>query len=180
VIALKKTISFIPIAIRAFVIKATLIFVIWNLVYILFLRSVGFPDDLLTHAVTKYTVKLLNCFIDSSYSFRFQDHYSIIFKSSKPIVAVHHACNALELYVLYIGFLICVPTTLKRMLLFTVLGFFIISLSNVARIAGLSVLHSVSATWQTFNHKYLFKGIVYFIIFLLWRSYAKGLKIQPD
>ena len=88
-------------------------------------------------------------------------------------MGVADPCNALELYVLYIGFLFAFPASLKRVLLFSVIGILVIYMVNIIRLAALASMnmHRVSAVDMA--HHYVFKMIVYALIFGLWVLFTK-------
>jgi exosortase/archaeosortase family protein len=91
-------------------------------------------------------------------------------------VGIADPCNALELYVLYFGFLLCLPASYKRLLLFTIGGFLMIFCLNILRCVGLIYLNLYQNTWAGFAHHYLFKLIVYAAVFGGWVWYSKKLK----
>jgi exosortase/archaeosortase family protein len=88
------------------------------------------------------------------------------------IGSVEDACNALELFVLYISFIWILPSTLKRKIWYTVLGVISIFVINVARCAGITYLIIFYPQYSEFAHHYIFAFVVYAFIIALWLAYS--------
>lgn len=82
-------------------------------------------------------------------------------------------CNGLELYILYLGFLVAIPSSVKRKLFYGVFGALVIYLVNMFRCVGLAYMAIYWRDQFDFAHHYLFKVIVYGTIFLLWMGFAE-------
>ena len=95
--------------------------------------------------------------------------------NGRKVVGIADPCNALELYILFIGFLICVPTTTKRFILFSLGGIAVIFVLNILRCAGMIWVNIHRNEVFDFAHHYLFKLIVYAAIFGGWVWYSKYL-----
>ncbi|TAE07725.1 MAG: exosortase family protein XrtF, partial [Bacteroidetes bacterium] len=78
-----------------------------------------------------------------------------------------------EVFVLYVGFIVCIPTTLLRQLLFIVFGLLLLYTLNVGRVVALGQLHMHYKEFFDIAHHYIFKLIVYAVVFALWVWYAK-------
>lgn len=87
-------------------------------------------------------------------------------------------CNGLELFVLYVGFLLCMPASISRKLFFIAIGIPILHLANVLRCFGLVELQIYLARYFEFAHHYVFKIVVYGIIFLLWIWFSRKIDIR--
>lgn len=181
-----------PKAIRNFLIKGLLILVAWKSMYVLYLGPSGLLDKPLTALVGQHTSAVLNFFSASAdYSFaqvRFavtnepdqlgEPLNAVIYYSGKPVLTVAHACNALELFVLYTGFLICMPASFTRFFSYLFTGTLLIYCMNVLRCAALAWLSNFKPGMLDFAHHYLFKIILYGIIFVLWLFYTKQTSFQ--
>jgi len=97
---------------------------------------------------------------------------SIFYKNEKAL-SVADVCNALELLVLYAGFIICFPAGIKRKISFTIGGILLICLVNILRCAGLAWIFIYYPDYGDFSHHYVFTFIVYVCIFLLWFWFSK-------
>lgn len=171
----------IPPEIKSFLKRAFLIFIFWKLLYHLVLYKAGFPNNILTELTGWGTTKMLSLFYPYSiFSYKslfnesFQNIYTVVYMNSKLILRISPSCNALELYVLYISFLFCFPAKKIRILLFSIMGIFVIYLINILRTAGIAYFAIEHKKWVDFAHHYLFKIVVYGFIFLMWIYFTKG------
>ncbi|MDE3235361.1 MAG: hypothetical protein KGO81_05345 [Bacteroidota bacterium] len=175
----------VPPEIRAFLKRALLVFVVWKLCYHLFLYNGRVLDKPLTDISTHTATVLLKVIYPSSV-FTHEEicnpnpelHGELacmqnVYKDGIKIVGVADPCNALELYVLYVGFLIAFPLTLSRGIQFGLLGIAVIFMANVLRLAALSILNLHHVAAAELAHHYVFKVVVYALIFGLWVLYLK-------
>lgn len=158
----------IPENIRPFILRAAILIVVWELLYNFVLKPSGIPDDQLTRIVQVGAMKLLSLF----YTDIGEDGNIIVLNGSKA-VSIARQCNGLELIVLYLGFIICLPSNPKRMLLFGVVGTLIIYILNIIRTAILAVMYDINHSMTDFAHHYVFKIIIYAVVFLGWVLYMK-------
>jgi exosortase/archaeosortase family protein len=164
----KKTYFDLPLNLRRFLVRAIVLFVAWELLYNLLLKPTGIPDAQLTHFVVVYTHKILaHFYANAVYT------GASIYLNGKLSIIIAPACNALELLVLYVGFLMCIPTNAKRFWLFTIGGLALIVVLNVLRCVALAMLFYNEHPIADFAHHYLFKIFIYGVIFYLWILYSK-------
>src|ERR1700754_1191957 len=110
----------IPRQILVFLIKALILFVAWKGLYLIVLKPRRTLDGPLTHFTGFTTMKALNLFSgDIRYTARdavdsaqgeagmvyFPDVY--IYRNGEKTLSIGDPCNALEVMVLYAGFLFC-------------------------------------------------------------------------
>ena len=176
-----------PLAIRRFLLNGLFLLFVWKIVYVLFLGPSGMLDKPLTATVGMHTRSLLNYFssgekytfsIDRSVIAGEPDQLgepvnAVIRRGTQQVLTIANACNGLELFVLYIGFLLCMPAPLSRFWVFLFGGVVCIHFLNVLRCAGLAWVSSYKPGMLNFAHHYLFKIILYGIIFILWLLYTK-------
>lgn len=188
--ALKSTLASFPPQIKAFVIRAFILFVVWKGLYLFFWSESRALDDPLTKLVGKHTVWVLDK-INPSHEFiakpkvalkNFEgeiqvSRVSMIYSDGKAIMNIADECNGLELFVLYFGFLIAMPATLKRKFLFGLSGIFIIHAVNILRCVGLGLLLMNWDAAFDIAHHYIFKIMVYSVIFILWVIFSKNLSL---
>ena len=188
--ALKSTLASFPPQIKAFVIRAFILFVVWKGLYLFFWAESRALDDPLTKLVGKHTVWVLDK-INPSHEFiakpkvalkNFEgeiqvSRVSMIYSDGKAIMNIADECNGLELFVLYFGFLIAMPATLKRKFLFGLSGIFIIHAVNILRCVGLGLLLMNWDAAFDIAHHYIFKIMVYSVIFILWVIFSKNLSL---
>ena len=176
---LKKYWVDIPSAVRSFLVKAVLCFLIWKVTYHLYIKPHRLLDVPLTVQTASNTQQVL-AFIYPEKQFTNKevithnksDFFGIsIMANGKKVITVLDPCNALELYILYVLFIICLPSNWKRMLLFISLGIVGIYLLNIARCAVLGMLNINRSLYVDFAHHYLFTMVVYIAIFAGWALY---------
>jgi len=181
-----QKINQIPSAVKSFLFKGFLLFVAWKLIYLLFLQPPRVLDQPLTYFTGVSTAKMLNLITDSS---KFTTQAEIneydsdgtiekqpvtaIFYQEQRVLSIADACNALELFVLYAGFIICFPSNIKRKIFFMIAGLVFICFINIFRCAGLTLIYIHYPQYGDFSHHFLFTFIVYACIFLLWWLYSK-------
>lgn len=153
---------------KPFVIRALVLFIGWKLLYHLLLERIGIPDEQLTAAVQIGTIKLLTPFFDTVTPI----DTSIIINGVKS-VNIAPECNGLELIVLYIGFILCLPSNWKKMLAYILIGSAVIYLLNLVRTALLAVMYYQSHSMTEFAHHYAFKIVIYAVVFAGWLLYVR-------
>jgi exosortase family protein XrtF len=183
---LKSTWHSIPDEVKTFLKRALLIFIIWKIIYNGFLFNGRIIDKPLTDFTSYSTMSVLykaypeNKFFskeESSSSSAFDpttNHMYFVYMNGKKVIGIADVCNGLELYILYIGFLFCFPIKWKRIILFLLAGIITIYIVNVLRCAGIAVLNIRHNYLTDVAHHYVFKLIVYLLIFILWVMYAKN------
>jgi exosortase family protein XrtF len=164
----------IPKPVQFFILKCLVIFLAWNICYYYFLQPSGQPDQFLTHLTGDYSSQILNNFfpllqVDTINS----TDESSLYSNEHKLIRIAHSCNALELYVLYSAFIICVPGSILKRIFFIQIGILLIFLLNISRITGLAWLHVYHRDWVPISHKYIFKTVVYLFVFLFWYLYSK-------
>ena len=179
--ALKKYFQEIPASVRKFLITSLILFSIWKVTYHLYLKPTRLIDIPLTVQTAKNTQQLL-AIIYPNFNFTIEqkmpkekiDFFGVyIMKDSKRIVGIFDPCNALEVFVIYIGFIICLPSNFKRMALYIFIGILSLYGLNILRCSVLGILNFNRSNYVDFAHHYLFTMVIYVGIFLGWASYIK-------
>lgn len=89
-------------------------------------------------------------------------------------VFVGHACNARNILLLYVGFLLTIPKgNRKRKLKFLLGGTIGIIGFNIIRIVILFMIAAYMPSFFKFMHKYIFQVSIYALLFWLWHLYIK-------
>ena len=183
---IKTTWQSIPDAVKVFLKRALLIFIIWKIIYNGFLfngRIIDKPLTDFTSYSTMFTLSKIypdNIFLSkeeklpASASESIVGNMYFVYMNGKKVIGIADVCNGLELYILYIGFLFCFPVKWKRIVIFLLLGIIAIYITNVLRCAGIAVLNIRHNYLTDVAHHYIFKLVVYLLIFLLWVMYAKN------
>jgi len=181
----------IPSTIRLFLQKALLFFIIWKIVYGFFIHDSQIIDFPLTTHVGESSVLLLNTFMSdfevknilTSYEYNGKLIYSgvsDIYHNNKLVLHIADVCNGLELMVLYIGFIICMPSTFWRKVRYIIVGIILIDLINILRCAGLIYLREYLELYFNFAHHYLFKAAVYTSTFVMWWYFARKINLKNE
>ena len=185
---IKESWHSIPAEVKIFLKRALLIFIIWKIVYNGFLFNGRIIDKPLTDFSTKGAEKIMQLFYPKNIlSIKEECNPSIelnyemvcfdfLYKDGRKIVGVADGCNALELYILYLGFLFSFPIAIKkykRIIFFSIAGIVIIYLANIIRLAALAEMNMRRMDAVDMAHHYVFKMIVYVLIFGLWVLYIK-------
>ncbi|MGC1204331.1 MAG: archaeosortase/exosortase family protein [Flavobacteriaceae bacterium] len=179
----------IPLPIRLFLGKALLFFIVWKIIYSFFLYDSKFLDyPLTTHVAEASTVFLNNSMLLSGFTTQrvFTEDDSLLIEASEIyhndnlVLFIADACNGLELMVLYIGFIVCMPSKYWRKVIYILLGVLFIDIINILRCSGLIYLREYFHAYFDFAHHYLFKAVVYAATFLMWMVYSRKISLKNE
>jgi len=170
---IKKIHHTLPTHIRKPLYRAVLLFAGWMLLYHFVLKPIHIPDDQLTAFVQWGTAGILRLFYPVV-----QNIDQSVFINGIRAVNIDPQCNGLELIVLFLGFIICLPTRPARMLSFGIVGTLIISVLNMMRCAALASMYLNHMPIANFAHHFAFKLIIYGVVFYGWVLYSK--KYKPN
>ncbi len=166
----------IPKLIKSFLLRALVIFVVWQFAYRLVLEPRRFPDGVLTNVTAYSTEKLLSLFynnVSTLYPHRVDRKAATILIDGHKIISVADPCNALDIYVLYLSFLFCFPADWKRRTKFIVFGIAYIFVLNVIRCAIIAWMNIHYRGWVEISHHYIFTTALYLLVFYVWVHYTK-------
>ena len=178
----------VPRSVYLFFLKVFVLFIVWKSIYLYFLLPKRVLDGPLTYTVGLGTTKTLN-FLTHSKDFatsrgvtkftyeggvRYEEEMDIYYENAR-VLEIADACNALELFVLYTGFIICFPAGISRKLAFIFSGIILIYILNLFRCAFLTLIVLHYPKYLDFSHHFLFTFLVYGFIFLLWYIFAQKL-----
>jgi exosortase family protein XrtF len=186
----KKAFEQFPPQVRIFLLRGLVLFAIWKFVYLFFWAQPRTLDGPLTNTVGSQSVWILNKVYQTK-GFkatpvvavtRMEGDYQIakvskIDKDGKHLLNIADDCNGLELFILYIGFILSMPATIKRKVVYLIGGVFIIHIVNLLRCVGLSALLMHWDRYFDLAHHYIFKIMVYSTIFVLWVRYSNNLSV---
>jgi hypothetical protein len=186
----KKAFEQFPPQIRIFLLRGLVLFGIWKFVYLFFWAQPRTLDGPLTNTVGSQSVWILNQVYQTK-GFkatpvvavtRMEGDYQIakvskIDKDGKHLLNIADDCNGLELFILYIGFILSMPATIKRKVIYLIGGVFIIHIVNLLRCVGLSALLMHWDRYFDLAHHYIFKIMVYSTIFVLWVRFSNNLSV---
>lgn len=180
---IKTSYQSMPLAARNFLLRALVLFVAWKLLYHTFLLPNRVPDQQLTAVNAVLSAKCFQwLYPNSTIQLKTGMKYELyaegiphiwIMKDATQVVGVTDGCNGFEVFVLYVGFLLCVPTTPQRLLKYIIVGLTVTFFMNVLRVVALGWLHLHYKEFFDIAHHYIFKLIVYAVVFWFWTRYAK-------
>lgn len=154
--------------IKPFIIRGLALVIGWNLLYQLVLAPLGIPDNQITSAVQWGTAKALIPFFTDVHR-----SGASVFINHVQCINIAPQCNGLELMVLYMGFILCIPANLRKMILFSIAGLAVIYLLNVIRCTLLAWMYYKNLPLADFAHHYAFKLAIYAVVFYSWTLYVK-------
>ena len=163
----------IPKGVRIFMLKAVIIFIVWELLYNLLLKPFGIPNQFLTNLTTICTAKFLAIFYPDAQAL-LSPFKALITIHGQKVIGIADPCNALEIFVLYISFLFCFPANNKRRIIYTAIGVPAIFCINIIRCAAITWLNIEHRGWVDVSHHYIFTTLVYLMVFYLWVLFSKG------
>lgn len=169
----QKKFNFSFTELQPFILRAVILFFSWKLLYIFLLQPYGFPNDWLTQFTEDSVAWVMSFFYHDISQFN-----HTIYANHIETVTIAPQCNGLEVFVLYIGFLLCIPTNWLRLLWFSVMGIVVIYVLNVLRSAALAGMYYHHNYFVDFAHHYAFKLIIYGVVFLFWVWYTKKPKTK--
>lgn len=107
------------------------------------------------------------------------NYHQIVSRNNQPILLIADPCNGLELYALYLGFILAIPFgTFRLRLLFILLGTPFLVFANILRCMALIELQIALNQYFDFYHHFLFKAMMYGTIFCMWAVYIKFQKLE--
>lgn len=179
----KNAFAGIPAPVRQFLLRAVFLFLGWKLLY----HSALLQKRLLDGPLTLYNAQHTGWVYQQIYpqssiqltQYMSYKHYAegiphvALVKDGRKIIGVTDGCNGLEIFVLYAGFLFCIPASWQRRLAFLVGGLLFLYGLNVARVVVLGLLHEHYQSYFDIAHHYIFKLIVYSLVFAGWVWYAR-------
>lgn len=184
IIGIKSGVLEMPQMVRSFLIKAVLLFLIWEVVYLLILL----PDRIIDRPLSLFTAESTVYFLNKSQStqnfivFEYKEKIwkdlwmeydkTAIVLNGKKIIGIADSCNGLSLIVLFIGFIICFPKRLNKKIWFICLGTLLIIVINIIRCFLLAKIQIQFPEFLDFAHYYLFNITTYSIVFYLWYRFA--------
>ena len=184
---LKSLFKDIPEPIKLFLGKALLVFLLWKSIYGLFLFDSKILDYPLTTHVAQGATYVLNHsgFMSGFTSERIFEEStnresSEIMHNGELVLFIADACNGLELMILYIGFIICMPSKFWRKIKYILIGIIIIHIINILRCCGLIYLREYFHAYFDFAHHYLFKAVVYGATFIMWMVYSRKISLKNE
>ncbi len=169
----------IPAEIQLFLKRALLVFIVWKLLYHIILFPNRIIDKPLTSTTAAISAKLYKILYKPDNIYvkdvkRKESYSNHIFINTKRGIGIADECNGLELHILFLGFILCYPGNNYRIkIVIGAIGILVIFYLNIVRVTFLAKMNYDGNQYADFAHHYLFKMIIYSIIFLMWVLFIK-------
>lgn len=142
---------------------------IGNLLYGFWVESYRPIADPATWEVTKESSWILN---QMGYQTTAQNHTIkatvLLVNDGRAVLGVYEGCNGINVFIVYIAFLIGMGPMNREKIVMVALGSLSIHLLNLGRIVGLFwvALNRPESFYMV--HKYIFTAVLYLAVFILW------------
>lgn len=152
-----------------------------NTAYGLYINSYYPTSDPFTQWVSGQVVWLLRFFDPDIRDFISSDgEYIAIANGRENLIFVYEGCNGLNVFIVYLSFLLAFTGSLRQTIQFIFAGLIGIHVLNLGRITALYGVAFYFPDQLYFFHKYLFTGIIYVIVFVLWYLWVKRVTAKND
>ena len=157
-----------------FISKVLFIYIGWYFFYKEILGENEFVDRFLTNSEAFFVSNLFTLFGYDNVTYIIKPpDASVLYWGTRKLIGISDSCNGLILFVVFSGFIVSFPSTIKSKLLFIPVGILAIYFFNIIRIFCLALIYIYYPHYLDFNHHYTFTLFVYLDIFLLWMAYVK-------
>jgi len=152
-----------------FLVKFLIVYFIGNIAYGLYIESFGNSADPMTAWVSNQTTVILNLmgFNTETLADDFAPKIRLLL-DDHSVISIYEGCNGLNVMIIFVAFLAAYSGNIKRLLWFVPLGLLVTHLMNLTRIVLLFFVAEYYEDYLYFTHKYLFTGIIYVGILILW------------
>jgi len=165
-------------AILFFLLKFVGLYIVLNTVYALWTASYEPLPDPMTALVTHNSVSLISLTEkDVVVGEAFNSPNVPVIGSGTIIIKVFEGCNGINVMIVFLSFVIAFTGTFKKTLWFVVVGLILIYIANLFRVSLLYFIAKYYPDNLYFFHKYLFTGLLYILVFVLWYFWVT--KIWP-
>ena len=137
-----------------------------------------FPDYI-THKVARASEKVV---CKMGFPVDSEPHETIegikLLVNKRYVSVVVEGCNGISVMILFLAFVFSFYQGIKKTLIFSIVGVLIIHVSNIFRIAVITVLYYRFPQYQEVLHQLIFPGLIYGMVFILWMYWVKQFKIK--
>ncbi len=130
-------------------------------------------NNIYTRMVVKFSVALINFFGEV------KAVSGSIIQLKDLSLDIQFGCNGLEAFMIYIAAVLSFPASLLNKSSGIIIGFIVLQIINIIRIAGLGLVGIYLKDYFHYFHVYVAQGmmiVVSFVIFLLWLQYVSNKK----
>lgn len=134
-------------------------------------------DFFITYHQTAVANVVLNVFSNTTFSPQIAG--CLVTYNKTADIFVSNACNAFIVFFLFGSVIISFPSgTALHKLLYLIIGLVIIISANITRIVLLVLTKAYFPNYLHFNHHYLFKIVIYGLVFIIWRHFIHRFPLQ--
>jgi exosortase family protein XrtF len=160
-----------------FIVKFVGLYLVLNTLYGFYIEFFNPLSDPVTITITTQVASVLSLFHSSIQVIPDPlSPYVILQKDFQPVVNVFEGCNGLNVMIVYISFLFAFKGPFKSGVIFLLLGLVSIYLMNLIRVTLLFEIAYFYPDRLYFFHKYLFTGIIYLVVFVIWFFWIKHVR----
>ncbi|MCG9899106.1 MAG: archaeosortase/exosortase family protein [Hydrotalea sp.] len=182
---IKEGLGEMPRTVKIFLLKAFILFIVWEGIYLGFLQKDRIIDGPLTNVTAQLTAKSLEVFYPKSHFYTLQDikksysdgwfehEKSVVWKDQQRLIGIADGCNGLNLFMLFLGFILAYPSSIRLKLGFGFLGLIFIFAINILRCTGLGMVQIHYPHFTIYAHHYIFNLLTYAVVFFLWIKFSK-------
>ena len=181
----KDGLAEMPRMVKLFLIRALVLFIVWESIYLGLLQKDRILDGPLTNLTAELTAKTLDIFYTNSYFYTLQDtkrtysdgwfehEKSVVWKDQQRLIGIADGCNGLNLFMLFLGFILAYPSTIRLKLFMGLGGLIFIFGVNILRCVGLGMVQIHYPNFTIYAHHYIFNVLTYAVVFFLWIKFSK-------
>ncbi len=163
-----------------FLLLGIAMYIAWVFLYELVIKPSGWIDPWLTRHLALASQWILSA-VGIDVENQIIDRGNLILsQAGRTLVHIDYVCDGLELYVIFLIFIVAFPGPWKKKLWFIPTGFLVIFLVNLLRVVGLIMISIHSPSSLAFNHKYTFTMLVYAVIFGLWYFWVRKFSVKTS
>ncbi len=182
---IKDGLAEMPRMVKLFLIRALVLFIVWESIYLGLLQKDRILDGPLTNLTAELTAKTLDIFYTNSYFYTLQDtkrtysdgwfenEKSVVWKDQQRLIGIADGCNGLNLFMLFLGFILAYPSTIRLKLFMGLGGLIFIFGVNILRCVGLGMVQIHYPNFTIYAHHYIFNVLTYAVVFFLWIKFSK-------
>jgi len=145
------------------------VYLVLNLIYGLWIESLGTAPDSVTRSVSSQVAAILQ---NANYPAGIRDNPAgptiFLLRDEQIILNVFEGCNGINVMIVFLSFVLAFGGKKSSLMWFVPVGFLVIHFSNLARIFGLYWLSEQNDQLFYYYHKYFFTALIYLIVFILW------------
>lgn len=143
-----------------------------NLLYGVYVTAFAPRADPATAWVTHQTSLVLQVFGWENQTYNHPGKPTVFISyEGQGVVSIYEGCNGLNVAIVFVSFLVAFGPHRKALAWFVPLGFLLIHLVNLARIALLFYVSLRMPEFLYVTHKYLFTAVLYLVVMALWGAW---------